>query len=76
MKLKIVVPEYEKSVIFVYGNITQSLSRFLKSNYHPMTNHKSNIQDKYDWFDLVFNLRVVMTAGFFLKRCAYLTSIN
>lgn len=48
MKLKIVVPEYEKSVIFVYGNITQSLSRFLKSNYHPITNHKSNIQDKYD----------------------------
>ena len=42
------VPEYEKNVIFVYGNITQSLSRFLKSNYHPMTNHKSNIQDKYD----------------------------
>jgi len=48
MKLKIVVPEYEKSVIFVYGNITQSLSRFLKSNYHHMTNHKRNIQDKYD----------------------------
>ena len=48
MKLKIVVPEYEKSVIFVYGNITQRLTRFLKSNYHHMTNHKRNVQDKSD----------------------------